>query len=343
MLIFLGFCFLVLTLLAAFYGGYTFAFLGMGGVLAFSFLTLLSLSPQKAKVYLPAFLFSLSPFYLLFPSKGEYVVGAPLKYHSLFDSDPQWFAGLPEGDLIRMGENWGYTAQEKSSLRDIGSLASRYDEIEDSSIFEYKSSAVLDSWFFDRGHYWYFEPNLKRAPLLIFLHGSGGNFKSYQDWFLPFAQKHNIAMAFPTLGIGLWTPEKLAGRINDVILDIKSKSDTEVGKIYVCGLSQGSFTGMKAVSNGLFESDGFISISGVSSYSEKEIDLLFKIPLLVIHGDKDERSLVSKARKLVDILEGSKSDVTYEEYSGQFHTLIKVETEAVLTRVFEWIKRKDNK
>ena len=338
----MGLCVLVLTLLTAFYGGYTFAFVGMSGVLTILFLTLLCWKPQKAKAYLIPFLVCLIPFYMLLPSKGEYRAEAPLKYCSIFDSRPQWFSGLPEKDLIRMGENWGYTAQEKSSLLDVGTLASRYDEIENSLLLEYKSSVVLDSWFFDRGHYWYLKAKRRKAPLLIFLHGSGGNFKVYQEWFVPFAQNHNIAMAFPTWGIGLWTPEKLTTRIRKVILDIQKKSETEIGDIYICGLSQGSLTGMKAVANGLLKANGFISISGVPSFSEKEIESLTKIPLLIIHGDKDERSLVSKARKLVNALERSNLDVTYEEYSDQCHTLIKVKTETVLRSVFEWIKRKDN-
>jgi len=234
-----------LTTIAIWLDGSSFIILGIGGIVASISLGLIIWTPYKVKVYCIPLIIGMIPLYMLFPGKGAYNQNAHLEYRSVKSSSAPWFSGISEHDLVSMGEKLGYTDKEKESLKGFGGIASDYKELNTNTLFQYNSSVVLDSWLFDRGHYWFYRPNSDKRPLLIFLHGSGGNFKAYQHWFTPFAKKNKIAMAFPTWGFGTWSPDQLGQRVNEVIDDIKKDYAINEKEIYICGLSQGSLTGLK--------------------------------------------------------------------------------------------------
>ena len=58
------------------------------------------------------------------------------------------------------------------------------------------------------GHYLAMVPRKatpkKRVPLLVFLHGSAGNFSSYWQVLAPLARQHQVAVICPTFGFGNW-------------------------------------------------------------------------------------------------------------------------------------------
>ena len=151
----------ILTIVAISLGGTSFVVLGCAEILSFICLSLILWAPHKAKILAIPFLVGLIPLYLLLPGKGSHNPQALLEYKTVYESSSQWFAGLPERDLVHMGENWGYTQREKESLKNAGTLADSYEKISEESLFQYDASVVLDSWFFDRGHYWFLKPTKK--------------------------------------------------------------------------------------------------------------------------------------------------------------------------------------
>ena len=328
---------LFLTIIAISLNGTQFIILGIGGIIFFVSLSFICWAPSKTKKYLIPLIISALPLYLLLPGKGKHEPGAPLEYRTVFESSSQWFSGISEHDLVSMGEKWGYTENERERLGENGGLASDYAELNTAKLYQYNASVVLDSWFFDRGHYWFYRPNSNKSPLLIFLHGSGGSFKPYQHWFVPYAQKHQIAMAFPTWGMGTWNSKQLAKRINEVIDDIKSNYSFNDRKIFICGLSQGSLTGLKTISSIKHKIAGFISISGMPFLNSSEVQTLSEIPLLVFHGSKDERVSAGNAATMISKIKQQNGSVDYQEFLDQDHTLIKVKTKEILELIFEWI------
>lgn len=326
-----------LTITAIYLGGFSFVILGIGGIIFFISLSFICWTPYKAKKFLIPLAIGLTPLYILLPGKGTYNPVAPLEYRTVFESNSQWFSGTSEHDLVHMGEKWGYSENERKRLGPKGGLAAEYDDIQKANLFQYNSSVVLDSWFFDRGHYWFYRPSSKNRPLLIFLHGSGGSFKAYQHWFIPYAKKHNIALAFPTWGLGTWDTKKLGDRINDVIRDIEKGYSIDQSQIFICGLSQGSLTGVKTITEGLVKPKGFISVSGIPYLSTNELKSLAEYPIYILHGAKDERVNLNNTKSVVGKLRNFKADVHYSEFSDQDHTLIKVKTDKVLSLIFNWI------
>lgn len=326
-----------LTIFAIYLGGTSFVILGIGGIIFSISLYLICWTPYKAKTYAIPLIIGIIPLYMLLPGKGSHNPNGLLEYRTIFDSASPWFSGVSEQDLVYMGEKMGYTEGEKKSLENKGGLAKDYEGLDETNLYQYNASVVLDSWFFDRGHYWFYRPQSKKRPLLIFLHGSGGNFKAYQKWFTPFAQKYDVAMAFPTWGMGKWSYERLGTRIKDVITDIRKDYEIDSNQIFLCGLSQGSLTGIKTISKGKFKPKAFISISGIPYLTSNEIRVLAETPIYIIHGAKDERVPVSNPKTIVSKLKNINSNISYDEYPEQDHTLIKVKTVEILEKIFVWI------
>ena len=61
----------------------------------------------------------------------------------MFESNSPWFSGIPEQDLVHMGENMGYTKRERQSLEGIGGLAGDYEGIDKTNLYQYNASVVL--------------------------------------------------------------------------------------------------------------------------------------------------------------------------------------------------------
>jgi predicted esterase len=339
--LFLGVCggiiFTFLTIVAILLGGIYSVFLGISAITFFSSLGLIYWKPRKKWLFLSICLFCTTPLYLLLPNKPSLQEEALIQSHSIFEEFSPWFQGIPEKEIIHMGENWGYTTQERNALAHTGTLADSYDLFEQTKRHQYDYSILLDSWFKDRGHYWFLKAQQQKAPLLIFLHGSGGNFKAYQHWFAAEASKKGIAMAFPSWGLGLWSPEKLNKRLEAIIKDIQLKNDIDPQRIFICGLSQGSFTGLKALALGTIQPQGFIAVSGVPEFSDSEIKIIQKTPLYIIHGTQDERAPIQIAKKLVNKLRKSRVEVLYSEYTAN-HTLIKVKNAKIVDNILNWVR-----
>lgn len=339
--ILVAFFLLFLTFTAMWLGGFSYVFLGIGAITATISLSLIIWTPYKAKIYCIPLIVGLIPFYMLLPGKGSFNPNGILEYRSIADSGSPWFSGLSEQELVSMGEKWGYSELEKKSIINSGGLAKDYSEIKDENLYKQNASVVLDSWFFDRGHYWFYRPKHENRPLLIFLHGSGGNFKAYQKWFTPYAIKNDIALAFPTWGFGLWNEHQLNSRIQQVINNILIDCKIDESQIYICGLSQGSLTGIKTLCSGNLNVAGFISISGVPSLTEWEVGNIKDTPMLIFHGAKDERVSTNNTRKVVNTFKHMKSNIAYTEYPNEDHTLIKTKSDEILTKIFEWISIKN--
>lgn len=337
--ILVAFFLLFLTVTAIWLGGLSYAILGIGAITATVSMSLIIWTPYKAKIYSIPLIIGLVPFYMILPGKGSFNSNGILEYRTVKDSGSPWFSGLSEQELVSMGEKWGYSEQEKESIKNSGGLAKDYSGISETNLYQQNAAVVLDSWFFDRGHYWFYGPAKEKRPLLIFLHGSGGNFKAYQQWFVPHAVKNEIAMAFPTWGFGVWSEKILAARIDEIVLDIKKVNKIDDSKIYLCGLSQGSLTGIKTLNYLQFSPAGFISISGIPYLNPKDLKDICGYPMLVIHGEKDERVSVFNTRKIVDSLRFQKSKIEYIEFPHENHTLIKVKTDEVLQIIFNYINK----
>lgn len=144
------------------------------------------------------------------------------------------------------------------------------------------------------------------APLVVFLHGGGGNAQSAQNFtnFNKTSEENGFLVLYPQAwfesepnsfvwadGRGL-APDNLGindvGFVNSLVLQLKSVYNIDQSKIYLCGFSNGSFLTQKIA----FESSGqFASIGTIGGTMSQELydngNPNRAIPMIYIFGTSD--------------------------------------------------------
>src|SRR5262249_24885010 len=151
---------------------------------------------------------------------------------------------------------------------------------------------------FDHGHYFlYVPPRLDRntpAPALVFLHGSGGNFKSYTWLLSKVADERGLVLIAPSFGMGNWDPqhgtEAVLAALNDAAKDVQLDMD----HVHLAGLSNGGLgvSHLAASPAGqLFRSLIFLSpVCDENDLGSKQFWLQEREkPVLIITGALDDR------------------------------------------------------
>src|SRR5581483_7696469 len=89
-------------------------------------------------------------------------------------------------------------------------------------------------------HYWAYRPPAPgRVPVLLFLHGAGGNFKSYLRFWQELADREQVAVVCPSHGFGGWgRPDGLA-LVEHVLADLAADPGLDLSRVVLAGLSNG--------------------------------------------------------------------------------------------------------
>ncbi len=243
---------------------------------------------------------------------------------------PPWFSRIPELDIVLLGGFFGLSDEEALETKGLELFREIYTARDS---LPCNPSVVLDSWLFDRGHYWLAMPSSGRAaPLLLFLHGNGGNFQSYPKILTKLAQEHHVAVAMPTFGWGNW---QIAGqeRSLEVLEDILERHSTiDRERIFIGGVSAGSIGAIRTMSNHPERFRGVIAISGVPQ-EEMSVRQFTGKSVLIVHGEDDARIAVDSARALADRLREHRVEVDYFELPGSGHFALLTQQQSILARV----------
>lgn len=334
------------TGMAALLGGWHFVVMGLGAVLLAAAIGVAAWSPHRRRLAGGLALAGLAlalPFSL--PIAHAQHGGALLRSRSVFGGDggTPWFAGVPEDVLVRTGEGIGWSRHERRTLEAHGGgVASSYAAYEAAGLFERTESVVLDSWLFDRGHYFLAVPPdaspEAKAPLIVFLHGNGGNFRAFPAWLAPQAAARGIATAYPTWGFGSWRSPEAARRVLDVIDDAAASEAVDPSRVVLCGLSAGA-VGAAYVQRAhpeRFRAVALISGAPLHDLEPAEARIAARAPFYLVHGDEDGHLPVAWSRRFVAAVEAAGGQVTYHEVPGADHTLLHVRRDEVLTGVLDW-------
>ncbi len=262
----------------------------------------------------------------------------PLKEHYLgsqSDESP-CFAGIPERELAILGAALGLSLEEIEETRGL----SRFDQLykEARATLGEVPSRVLDSWLFDRGHYWVVCPlSSKPPPLLVFLHGSGGNFQAYPTLLMKSALKNQVAVVMPTYGWGQWSQPGAQVRIGEVIEEtLRRYPALDRGRVIVAGVSAGAAGALEYWCRNSESLAGVIAVSGVPTLPSVEHELTGKQALL-IHGSLDGRMPAKSLREFDVWLRKKGAQVECVEFPESGHFTLLTHSEEVSERMFEWI------
>lgn len=247
-----------------------------------------------------------------------------------------WFGGIPEDELVRLGAWVMSTPHERESTVRAGFFDRHYAEVAEGDTLPNTSSRVLDTWVFDRGHYWLAVPEGPGPfPLLVFLHGNAGPFQFYPQSLAWAVVGSGYAVAFPSFGFGHWDREAGYRRVDAVVQAVQAELPIDPERVVIGGLSAGGMGALGALVAAPERFQACLVLSGVPG--DVPAEPFVARPLLVIHGDADERVRVGPARDLVERVAAAGGAPRYVEHADADHFLLLTHQDAVLAEVRRWL------
>lgn len=177
----------------------------------------------------------------------------------------------------------------------------------------------------------------KPAPLIIALHGMGGDENSYFDQygqgaFKVEAEKRGYIVACPkgrqSASMYLGPAEK---DVMDVIEEVKRAYRIDADRIYMTGHSMGGFGTWSIAMN---HPQVFAALAPVAGGGNPlGMSKIAHIPQLVVHGDNDKTVAVERSRVMVEAARKLNVELKYIEIPGGDHVSIALRT---FGDVFDW-------
>ena len=186
----------------------------------------------------------------------------------------------------------------------------------------------------------------KAVPLIVFLHGSGGNFKGYMWNWKHFAEANGVVVVAPSFGFGCWDRDGAPELLQKVLHYLDARTEFTVARRYLVGLSNGGI-GAYRLGTSMDESfDGLVLISPVMQsrlYSEEEFVATWRSrPLLVVHGANDRRIPIEYVkRRCRGLLQGGVRLRT-EFIGGEDHFLMFSSWDRVEAVLKSWLEETDS-
>jgi pimeloyl-ACP methyl ester carboxylesterase len=195
------------------------------------------------------------------------------------------------------------------------------------------------------GHlYEYVPPAGKDAgplPVILFLHGSLGNFKGYLWVWKRLADRHGYAVVAPTFGAGNWYLDGGAQAVERARSYCARHPRMDAGRIFLAGLSNGGTgTSRAAAAN----PEGYAGLVFISPVMEPEVlsSEAFAAGwkgrrVLVLSGSEDRRIPIGYVRDAVKGMAERGAAVTSRLYPGEDHFLLFSRPEEVMRDIAAWL------
>ena len=198
---------------------------------------------------------------------------------------------------------------------------------------------------FETGHYYLYIPKNRAAgalPVIVFLHGNFGNFKTYIWAWAKLAEQGGYAIVAPSFGFGNWHKPEGTQAILEALEDAKRWVEIDENRLYLAGLSNG---GLGISRLAYIAPDQFRGLIFISPVMVPEIvdrhdfqETWHRRPVLIITGESDERIPLSYVRERALQMEGAGISVTYITYPGEDHFLFFSQLDSVLSDISRWLK-----
>lgn len=273
-----------------------------------------------------------------FPRHGAEHPGALVK--TRFVASPPatrlFWQGLPERETVPLGALVDLSPRERE--QSLASIEAAYAAIETEDLFERAESPLLDSWFFDREHFWLAAPSGPGPfPLVVFVHGNGGTFQFYPHLLARGAVERGLAIAFPSNGFGFWGGSDAPGRISRVVDAVARELPIDRTRVALVGLSAG---GEGVFGAALHDPGSYRAVAAVSAvFPPLDRAAAWKATkVLILHGAQDPRASVEGARRARDDLARVGAAVELDEDPEADHLAL-VAHERWAPRLLDWLAR----
>lgn len=180
-------------------------------------------------------------------------------------------------------------------------------------------------------------------PVILFLHGSLGNFQGYLWVWKRLADANGFAIVAPSHGVGEWRNDGGLAEIRTALEFCRSQPSFDATRIYLAGLSNGGAGITHAIPHLSDAFAGFIYLSPVidpAKLAQPSLgDSLRGTPVLVVTGANDNRVPADYVASGVENLKSQGAEVTFHVIPDEDHFLIYSQPDEVMTRVDEWLAR----
>ncbi len=262
---------------------------------------------------------------------------------------------IPEVDQVNLGFTllapvdpyltWSQSREWQAVTMDI------YREMEADPDFRRLGSVMGRSYNelillpYDVGHYYLYVPENRPAgplPAVVFLHGSGGNFKAYTWVWSKLAEEMGFVLIAPGYGFGNWDGEAGVNAVMRALDDASTVVEIDPDRVVLAGLSNG---GLGVSYSGDAYPDRFKGLIFLSPVIQESVtngehfqNAWQGRPVLIITGEADKRIPVTWIDQQAANLTSAGVEVTYFVYPDFDHFLIFSQQGGVRANIRGWLE-----
>lgn len=192
-------------------------------------------------------------------------------------------------------------------------------------------------------HYYLYVPQHQQnegLPVIVFLHGSAGNFKAYTWVWAEFAEANGFAIIAPSYGFGNWD-EVGAEQVLHILEDVKTKINVNSDQVYLAGLSNGGLgvSHLAVIAPDTFAGLLFFSpVFSTTHIEGEDFEAGWKNrPIFVLSGALDKRIPISYVNTRVSNMQAQGANVRAITYPTEDHFLFFAKNEEVMADVTMWL------
>lgn len=269
---------------------------------------------------------------------------------------------MPEVDQLRLGFTLVplldslFTTSQAARLK--ASTAEVYREMAADPEFRGLGSSLtgtyaeLLGWSLRRDHSYVYVPRglnrEKPAPLFVFFHGSGGNFKGYLWVLSKMADRAGFVLVAPSNGMGNWRADESASSLDRAIEAAAGTAAIDRHRIIIGGLSNGGLAVTQLANQRGSELAALVLISPVFDESATRSLALTgqqgrNLPVFAITGGRDDRVPASYVESHLAMLKNAGVRLHYEPVADADHFLIFTHRHRLEDALVSWLQEADFK
>ena len=173
----------------------------------------------------------------------------------------------------------------------------------------------------DHRHFFAYVPEREageRLPLLLALHGHGGNALIWLASWKPLADRLGLIVVSPSFGYGQWEHHDATACLIGTVAAVRERYPVN-DRLVVAGISLGGCGVTRAAL--VLQPDGLIYISPTLEPQLLQSPVVPWIPILVFQGKRDVNVRSSSVEKGIEALKTAGFDVEYHGYAEEDHYL----------------------
>jgi pimeloyl-ACP methyl ester carboxylesterase len=255
------------------------------------------------------------------------------------------FNVIPEADLCTFGAEivgvlgW-FPPSMVNEFREI--TAREYSRMAEIPDFAHAGNVAVSTYTPRNGHYFLYLPHgfdqQKRYPLIVFLHGAAGNMTLYPWMWSRFADHYDCVVICPSWDNGEWWQPGGVETVSVVLQEVRKDCALDNDRVFLAGYSNGGMGGwavLKAMSE-VFH--GFLCIAGGKGPGWDDASLS-SIPVLLVHGEKDEIVPIASVRALhrTFVQQGRRVETLFDSEAN--HLILFSKMDHLAPAISEWMTR----